>query len=246
MPSPPRPVQYSTITSPTCSLQYHHLPDLFTTVPSPPRSVQYSTITSLTCSLQYHHLPDLFTTVPSPPRLVHTAIQQYLSRCSYNSDVEQEMDKFHRSQQGIVTRDPCSPLLFNLCFNLLMQVLDKPEFKNLGYSIWGPKQSTYESSWLQFADDAAIISNSTKGTQQLLNICVAWCEWSQMTIRLDKRITFGMAKLDNTFSQYQPALFITNENIHAVTSGESFVYLGKIFDFVMRNKEAKNEVSEKN
>ena len=66
-----------------------------------------------------------------------------------------------------------------------------------------------------------------------------------MTTRLDKCITFGMAKLDNTFSQYQPALFINNEKIPAVTSGESFVYLGKIFDFDLRNAKAKNEISEK-
>ena len=51
--------------------------------------------------------------------------------------------------------------------------------------------------------------------------------------------------MNNAFDQFQPALYINNEKIPAVPSGESFVYLGKIFSFDMKNKEAKNKVSEK-
>src|SRR6218665_4148626 len=47
---------------------------------------------------------------------------------------------------------PCSPLMFNLCFNTLMKTLSKPEFKSLGY-IWGPPSKTTTCSWLQFADN---------------------------------------------------------------------------------------------
>ena len=75
-----------------------------------------------------------------------------------------EWTEFIKVEKGVLQGDPCSPLLFNLCFNLLMQVLTKPELKNLGY-FWGPKHATFESSWLQFADDAAIISNSTRDTR---------------------------------------------------------------------------------
>ena len=66
-----------------------------------------------------------------------------------------------------------------------------------------------------------------------------------MTIRLDKCVTFGLKKSDNTFAQYQPALFISNEKIPSVPSGESFVYLGKIFDSDMKNEEAKTKVVDK-
>ena len=66
-----------------------------------------------------------------------------------------------------------------------------------------------------------------------------------MTIRLDKCVTFGLKKSDNTFAQYQPALFISNEKIPLVPSGESFVYLGKIFNSDMKNDEAKTKVVDK-
>src|SRR6218665_3413817 len=85
---------------------------------------------------------------------------------------------------------PCSPLMFNLCFNTLMKTLSKPEFKSLGY-IWGPPSKTTTCSWLQFADDAVIIASNVKNTQQLLNIFVAWCNWADMLIRLDKCSSFG-------------------------------------------------------
>ena len=88
-------------------------------------------------------------------------------------------------------------------------------------------------------------SNSPNDTQTLLNIFVAWCDWSGMTIRLDKCVTFGMRKYDNKFTQYDPALYVNGEQIPTVPSGESFVYLGKIFSFEMKNEGAKIKTSKK-
>ena len=66
-----------------------------------------------------------------------------------------------------------------------------------------------------------------------------------LSIRLDKCITFGMRKYDNTFSQFNPALFVNGEQIPMVPAGGSFVYLGKIFNFDLKKDEAKNNISEK-
>ena len=88
-------------------------------------------------------------------------------------------------ERGVLQGDPCSPLLFNICFNTLMLTLSKPELKGLGY-IWGAKTTTSNRSWLQFVDDAVIISNSIYNSQALLNIFLAWCYWANMIIRLDK------------------------------------------------------------
>ena len=52
---------------------------------------------------------------------------------------------------------------------------EKTEYKNLGY-IGGPKNSQFENSWLEFADEAVIISNNSQNTQQLLNIFVSWTQ----------------------------------------------------------------------
>ena len=136
-------------------------------------------------ALQNHHLPDFFTQLFNS--IYHGAVATVTSN--------KEWTEFIKVEKGVLQGDPCSPLLFNLCFSLLMQVLTKPELKNLGY-ILGPKHATFESSGLQFADDAAIISNRPRDTQQLLNIIiiVAWCDWSRETIRLDKFVTFGMRR----------------------------------------------------
>ena len=109
-------------------------------------------------------------------------------------------------------------------------------------TIWGPKESMFQCSWLQFADDAAIISSSVKNTQQLLDIFKAWCEWSGMIIRLDKCCTFGMLKIDGHYQQYEPAIFLNHGRIPTVAIGSSFTYLGKIFNFEMKKKEAKEQL----
>ena len=54
-----------------------------------------------------------------------------------------------------------------------------------------------------------------------------------------------MRKYDNKFTQYDPALYVNGEQIPTVTSGESFVYLGKIFSFEMKNEDAKIKTSKK-
>ena len=125
-----------------------------------------------------------------------------------------------------------------------MLTLRAPEYKNLGY-IWGPKNSQFESSWLQFADDAVIISNNSQNTQPLVNLFLAWTKWADMKIRLDKCQTFGMAKRKNCFTQIIPSIFIGRDAIPAIPIGDSFTYLGKIFNFTMKNEEAKEALSTK-
>ena len=185
-------------------------------------------------ALTYHQLPDLFI------QLFDCIYRDLVISVSTNK----EWSDFIRVERGVLQGDLCSPLLFNLCFNLLMKTIAKPELSHLGF-IWGPQHTPFECSWLQFADDAAIVSNSPRDTQTLLNIFIAWCNWSCMTIRLDKCTTFGMRKYDNTFSQFDPAIFINGEQIPVVSAGGSFVYLGKIFSFDLKKDEAKNKMSEK-
>ena len=143
--------------------------------------------------------------------------------------------------QGVLQGDPCSPLLFNICFNTLMKTLDQPRFKNLGF-IWGPKSSMFKQSWLQYADDAVIISNNVQDTKLLLQIFNSWCHRSRMIIRLDKCCTFGMRKFDGLYQQFEPAIYLDNHIIPQIAIGESFVYLGKLFNFKMDNSLAKEKL----
>ena len=88
-----------------------------------------------------------------------------------------------------------------------------------------------------------VISNSLKGPQALLNVCIAWCKWSDILIRIDKCTTFGMTKKGGQYIQFQPGLFIDDVAVPSILPGESFVYFGKRFDFAMDDGLDKVDIS---
>ena len=143
-------------------------------------------------------------------------------------------------EKGVLQGDPCSPLLFNICFNSLVRVLDSPEYRNMGY-IWGNKNSQ-TCNWLQYADDAALIAKDQKCAQGLANTFDAWCSWARMDIRTDKCCCFGMAKKDSRQVQILPNISVKLGKIPAVAIGEHFKYLGRYFDFKMDDCVAKSKL----
>ena len=66
-----------------------------------------------------------------------------------------------------------------------------------------------------------------------------------MDIRLDKCCTYGAGKLSGVYSQFEPQLFINSQPVPAISQGESFTYLGRIFDFNMNNDAAKHALCKK-
>ena len=62
-----------------------------------------------------------------------------------------------------------------------------------------------------------------------------WCAWADMKVRIDKCSTFGTRKQDGTYRQFQPFLTIGDQSLPAVEDGDSFKYLGKLFDVSMKN-----------
>ena len=72
-----------------------------------------------------------------------------------------------------------------------MKLISQPKYEQLGY-FWGPNARV--RSWLQFADDTALISKNVKAAQSLIDLNIAWCRWTGMEIRTDKCISFGMRK----------------------------------------------------
>ena len=120
-------------------------------------------------SLKYHHLPNIFTDIFNS---IYDGAQVAIS-------VNDQWTNQIRVQRGVLQGDPSSPIIFNLCFNSLMKTLTQPHLMSLGYKISESREKSRSVSWLQFADDATVISGDLKSCQALLNIFCAWCEWAK-------------------------------------------------------------------
>ena len=66
-----------------------------------------------------------------------------------------------------------------------------------------------------------------------------------MDIRLDKCCSYAAAKRNGVYTQFEPLLLINSQPVPAASINESFTYLGKIFDFEMKNGEAKSAMIKK-
>jgi hypothetical protein len=184
-------------------------------------------------SFKYHHMPDEFVD------LFNNIYADFNISIACNNSTTAPI----QVQRGVLQGDPSSPLLFNICFNSLVKIMDSPNYKKLGF-IWGNK-GTQTANWLQYADDAALISKDQKGAQGLANLFESWCSWAKMDIRLDKCSSFAMMKKDSTYCQILPKLSINSGNIPPTPLGESFKYLGRSFDFDMKGELEKAEITEK-
>ena len=122
-----------------------------------------------------------------------------------------------------------------------MRILAQPSYKKLGYT-WSTTTAGQQLSWLQFADDAAIVASDNKAAQALLNLFQAWCSWSGMTIRLDKCSTFGMKKIQAKYMQTMPQLSIGGGQIPQTQLGGDFKYLGRLYNFEMADNTAKDHL----
>ena len=140
-------------------------------------------------------------------------------------------------RRGVLQGDCLSPLLFNLFFNTFIQVIRQEKYKQLGFSAHDKLDCLFKPvHWFQFADYAAVVTTNEHENQLLLTCFTKWCLWSNMIIRVDKCLTFGIKKLSSRSLQYKPKLFVNNKTIPTVKSGESFKYLGRYFNFEMNNK----------
>ena len=54
-----------------------------------------------------------------------------------------------------------------------------------------------------------------------------------------------MTKRDGVFQQIEPALFVDQERIPSIPISAHFIYLRKLFDFDLKNEQAKKVVREK-
>ena len=145
-------------------------------------------------------------------------------------------------KRGVLQGDCLSPLLFNLCFNTLIQTVKQRKVNCLGYVFDYTLQPRH---WLQFADDTAIATSCVQDNQYLLNLFTKWSVWANFVVRVDKCKSFGITKKVSQSVQFEPNLVICREKIPAVESNKSFEYLGKQFNFEMRSNEVQEELEKR-
>src|SRR6267154_2524639 len=119
-------------------------------------------------SLRYHHVPETFIQIFN---IIYSDFGVTVSS-------QGQLIDMILVRRGVLQGDPCSPLLFNLCFNSLMRLLESPGYKQMGF-FWG-KHQHQQLSWLQYADDALIMANSLSTAQSLVRLFETWCEWAKM------------------------------------------------------------------
>ena len=142
-------------------------------------------------------------------------------------------------ERGVFQGDCLSPLLFNLCFNTLIQTVKQRKVNCLGYVFDYTLQPRH---WLQFADDTVIATSCVQDNQYLLNLFTKWSVWANFVVHVDKCKSFGITKkVCLNPSNLSRTLLYVVKKIPAVESNKSFKYLGKQFNFEMRI----NEVQEK-
>ena len=125
-----------------------------------------------------------------------------------------------------------------------MTTLLQPKYTKLGYCLraWN---SSMSRSWLQFADDAAIVASSVRNAQCLLNVFQAWCSWSGLEVRQDKCASFSMIKKNNKFLQILPSLNICGKSIPPVPIDGEFRYLGRNFSFNTKPHSMQKQLEDK-
>ena len=135
--------------------------------------------------------------------------------------------------RGVLHGDCLSPLTFNLCFNTFIRYISDPKFTQFVFST----SSLNPLRWFQFADDAAFITSLEHENQLSLYHFSKWCNWADMTIRVDKCCSFGIKKSSTLSVQFLPKLIINHDLVPTVNTGSSFKYLSRYFSFSMDNVE---------
>ena len=85
-------------------------------------------------------------------------------------------------ERGVLKGDCLSPLLFNMCFNTLIQTIRQKKINCLGYVFDYTLQPCH---WFQFADDTAIATSSCQDNQYLLNLFTKWATWANFIVRVE-------------------------------------------------------------
>ena len=174
--------------------------------------------------LKYHHIPDNIGNIIGS---LYEAFHISILTNDFNT-------RFIKVTNGVLQGDCLSPLLFNIIINTFIQSLMQEMYQTFGARVL---EGFVQRNWFQFADGAAATTSLESENQLLVNLFSRWCNWADMLIRPDKCHTFGMKKNNTKSIQYSPKVYINNVLVKSLKEEESFLYLGRYFDFNMSDQE---------
>jgi retron-type reverse transcriptase len=121
--------------------------------------------------------------------------------------------------RGVKQGDPLSPLLFNLCLEPLLELIEK---KTSGINV----NDTRKIPVLPFADDVVLLGANEGEAQCQMDMLKEYLNGLGMTISREKSQTFQIvSKRDSCFTQ-EPGIKLGENTIRTVDPGEAFRYLG--------------------
>ena len=128
---------------------------------------------------------------------------------------------------GVLKGACLSPLLFNMCFCTFIQYIKATNSNNL-VSLPIANQTACSPQNTGFSLQTILQSLRAGRKKTSYSYCFTrWCQWFNMSIRVDKCTSFGVKKFSTRSIQIQPKLFINNEMVPPVITEESFKYLGR-------------------
>ena len=183
-------------------------------------------------ALQYHHVPEKICEL----------VQNLYTDFKISVITKDYQTSFISVKRGVLQGDSFSPLLFNMIINTFIQSIKSNDYTTFGYLRF---KGFLPRNWFQFADNAAAVTALESENQILLNLFSRWCQWCDMSIRLDKCYSFGITKRGSKAMQYYPKLYIYNQEVKAIKNDEHFTYLGRHFDFKMTDNQHKENLEKR-
>ena len=114
--------------------------------------------------------------------------------------------------EGVFFRATALVLYYSACALTFSYNIRQEKCKQLGLSSHDKLDCLFKPiHWFQFVDDAAVVATNESKNQLLWNCFTKWCTWSDMNIRVDKCVTFGIKKFSSRSLQSEHKLFNSNE-----------------------------------
>ena len=156
------------------------------------------------------------------PLKIRNLVYSYYERLT--AFIKRPLTQTFRYSIGVFQGCPLSPILFNICFQILLDSLQTKPIQALSYSF---RDTTVTASNTGFADDLAVFSNRTHGAQKKLDLVDSFLAWSKMQAAPHKCRSYAAKLTNNKYTCFDPALRISETPIPAL-NGQQFKFLGRM------------------